>query len=233
MYTLLKKELQYYLNNPIGFIVIILFSLFANFLFLKDLFVSGSASMKPFFGTLPWLLFIFIPALSMRMFSEERKTNTIEVLLTLPLSESKIVLAKYICVVLLSGIALLLTALIPLSLAFYSQLYIPEVIVGYLGSMLLVSAFTGISLYFSNITKNQIVAFLASTLTLFCLLGMSTESFTSFLPKYIQDALSIFGLLNHYLNFIKGLIDLRSVIYFTSMTFLSLFITTIDLKKKT
>src|SRR3989344_9699856 len=92
--NLYKKELNYYLNNPIGYIVVVLFAVFANFLFVKDIFVIGSVSLRPFFSFLPWLFLVFVPALTMRVLSEEKRINTIEVLLTLPISELQIVLAK-------------------------------------------------------------------------------------------------------------------------------------------
>ena len=95
MKNLYKKELNYYLNNPIGYIVVVLFAVFANFLFVKDIFVIGSASMRPFFSILPWLFLVFIPALSMRTLSEEKRVNSIEILLTLPVSETQVVLAKF------------------------------------------------------------------------------------------------------------------------------------------
>src|SRR5438045_3150828 len=99
MKPLYKKELNFYLNNPIGYITIVLFAAIANFLFVKDIFLAGSASMRPFFDLVPWLLLIFIPALAMRSFSEERKSNTLELLLTLPVSETQIVLAKFFALV--------------------------------------------------------------------------------------------------------------------------------------
>ena len=109
MFKLFKKELDYYLNNPIGYVVLILFVVFANFLYIKDIFVVGSASLRPFFGVLPWLLMIFIPALAMRSVAEEKRSNTIEVLLTLPISETQIVIAKFMALMILMGIGLLLT----------------------------------------------------------------------------------------------------------------------------
>ncbi len=126
MKTLYKKELSYYFNNPIGYIVMILFAVFANFLYVKDIFVIGSASMQPFFGILPWLLLIFIPALSMRILSEEKRTNTIEILLTLPVSETQIIISKFLALTTLLFVSLLLTFGLPVSLMFLTKIYLPE-----------------------------------------------------------------------------------------------------------
>ncbi|MEO6508606.1 MAG: ABC transporter permease, partial [Patescibacteria group bacterium] len=125
MKTLFKKELNYYLNNPLGYIVVILFAVFANFIYIKDIFVIGQASMKAFLGSMPWLLMIFIPAIAMRSFSEEKRNNTLESLLTLPVSESEIVVSKFLALLTLLAIALLLTLGLPIGLVIKSGLYVP------------------------------------------------------------------------------------------------------------
>lgn len=232
MKFLYKKELNYYLNNPIGYIILILFAVFANFILVKDIFLVGSASLRPFFGLLPWLLMIFIPALTMRILSEEKRTNTIEVLLTLPVSETQIVLAKFLALLSLLGIGLLLTIGLPVSLRLITKIYLPEVLVGYFGLLLLGGGLISLSMFFSSLTKNQVVAFLSSTLAIFILLVISTDFTASVLPKIIQDWLSYFSPVYHLQNFVKGVIDLRSIFYFCSLTILFLFLTVIDLEKR-
>jgi ABC-2 type transport system permease protein len=232
MRTLLKKELAYYFNNPIGYIVATLFAIFANFLFIKDFFLRGDSSMRPFFDILPWLFMVFIPALTMRIFAEEKRTNTIEVLLTLPVSETTIVVAKLSALLILSVFILLLTLLIPLTLMFIGKPYLPEIIVAYGGAFLLSVAFVSVSLFFSSLTKNQIVAFLCSVLTIFLLVVVGGDFLTSFIPRFIQENLNSFSPLYHYNNFLKGLVDLRSVAYFVSLTILFIFLTVINLEKR-
>lgn len=232
MKTLYKKELQYYLNNPIGYIVIVLFVVFANFLFVKDVFVVGSVSMRSFFQLLPWLFLIYIPALSMRILSEEKRTNTLEILLTLPLSETQVILAKFLALVTMVGLSLMLTLGLPVSLSFLSGLYLPEIIVGYFGSLLLASFYISLSMFFSSQTKNQVVAFLSSILVLFLFTVISTDVTASVLPRSIQDFLVIFSPMNHLLNFVKGVIEVRSLFYFISGTLVFLFLSIIDLEKR-
>ena len=232
MKNLYKKELNYYLNNPIGYIVIILFGVFANFLFVKDLFLMGSASMRSFFALLPWLLMVFVPALTMRMLSEEKKTNTLEVLLTLPISETQIILAKFLALITLVFLAFLLTVGLPVSLSFLTKMYLPEILIGYLGALLLAASFISLSLFFSGQTTNQVVAFLAAVITIFLLLVLATDFTASILPKTVQDFLSYFSPGYHLQNFIKGIVDLRSLFYFLSMTVLFLIMTIIDLEKR-
>ena len=232
MKTLYKKELSYYLNNPIGYIIVILFALFANFLFVKDIFAVGVASMRGFFDVVPWLLMIFIPALAMGVWAQEKRNNTLEVLLTLPLSEEKIVLAKFFSLVSIVLIALSLTLSLPLSLLFLTKIYLPEVIVGYLGLIFFSMMALSLCMIFSILTKNQIVAFLFSAITLFISLVLGGDFFASTMPRVIRDFLSYFSPHYHLLSFEKGLIDIRSLFYFLSATLTFLIINIFLLKRR-
>ncbi len=232
MFTLYKKELNYYLNNPIGYIILVLFGVFANFLYVKDIFVVGSASMRPFFNVLPWLLLIFVPALAMRALSEEKRTNTIEVLLTLPVSETQVVVAKFLALSTVMCIGLALTLSLPISLAFLTKMYFPEVMVGYLGTILLALFFLSICLFFSAQTKNQVVSFLMSVVVLFVCIVLGSDFMASVLPRSVLDMLTYFTPLYHLQNFVKGVVDLRSLFYFVSATFVFMFLTVIQLEKR-
>lgn len=237
MGALYKKELQFYLHNPIGYIVIVLFAVFANFLFVKDIFIVGEASMRPFFTILPWLLMVFIPALTMRVFAEEKRTNTMELLLSLPISEIQIVLAKFFALLTLSAIGLVLTLGLPISMYFLSQsvgsrIYLPEILTGYFGVLLLASSFISLGMFFSTLTDNQVVAFLVTIVSLFFLIIFSTDFVAGFLPLILQNGLNYLSPATHLEPFIKGLIDFRSFFYFLSMSILFLFLTVIDLERR-
>lgn len=237
MNALYKKELQFYLNNPIGYIVVILFAVFANFLFVKDIFVLGSASLRPFFDILPWLLMVFIPALTMRTISEEKKNNTIEVLLSLRVSETQIILAKFLALLTMVAIGLLLTVSLPFTLHFLtsnagSKVYIPEFLTGYLGELLLAASFIAISLFFSSQTKNQVVAFLGSVITLFFLVVSSTDFVAGVLPRFIYDFVAYMSPITQVSSFLKGVLDLRNIFYFLSFTTIFLLLTIIDLERR-
>lgn len=232
MFTLYKKELNYYLNNPVGYIIVILFAVFANFLFVKDIFVTNSASMRPFFIVVSWLMLIFVPALTMRIISEEKRTNTLETLMSLPVSESQIILAKFFALLTLISIGLALTLSLPISLSYLTKMYLPEVFIGYIGLILYAAVFVAVSMFFSSITKNQVVAFLSSIILLFCLLVLYTDFFASALPKVMQDWLNYLSPLYHLENFIKGLIDFRSLFYFCSVASVFIFLTIVNLEKR-
>ncbi|MEI6533208.1 MAG: ABC transporter permease [Candidatus Roizmanbacteria bacterium] len=232
MITLIKKELSYYLNNPVGYVILVLFAVFANFLYMKDVFVTGSGSMRAFFGVLPWLILIFVPAISMRIFSEEKRTNTIETLLTLPISEFQIVIAKFVSLVIVYSIGIGLTLCIPFALKFMANIYIPEVLIAYIGTIFFASSFLSISIFFSSLTRNQVVAFLSSIITLFILVSFSTDFLATIFPKSIQDFFGFISPLNHFENFVKGVVDIRSVFYFVSLSAVFLFLTVINVEKR-
>lgn len=216
--NLYKKELSYYLNNPLGYIIVILFAIFANFLFVKDIFVVSTTSMRAFFDFVPWLLMVFIPALSMRIFSEEKRGNTIEVLLTLPVKEWEIVLAKFFTLLTMVFLSLLLTIGLPISLSLLSKIYLPEVILGYLGLLFFSAMLIAFSMIFSLLTKNQIVAFLASVLGSFVFLVLGSDFFAGYLPKVIIDLIVYYTPLYHLSFFNRTVLEWRSVGYFFTFT---------------
>ncbi len=215
---LYQKELSYYLNNPLGYIILILFSVFANFWYVKDVFVVGTASMRAFFDSVPWFLMIFIPALTMRIFAEEKKVNTIEVLLTLPVKEWQIVFAKFFALLTLIIIGLLLTVSLPLSLSILSKIYLPEVLVGYLGLILFSAMMVAFSMIFSLLTKNQIIAFLVSLLGIFSFLVSGSDFFAGVVPRLINDVIIYYTPLYHLSFFNRSILELRSIVYFVSFT---------------
>lgn len=232
MKTLYKKELNYYLNNPLGYIIVVIFAVFANFFYIKDIFVVGQASMKDFLSVFPWLFLIFIPALTMRIISEEKKNNTLETLLSLPISEAEIVVSKFLALLTVTGIAIGLTLAFPIALIFTSKLYIPEVIIGYIGLLFLGSFFIALSMFYSTQTKNQVIALLLSVVTIFLLVLINSDFNSAILPKAVQDNISYFSPTYHLQNFIKGILDIRSIFYFVSATALFLFLTILDLEKR-
>lgn len=229
---LFKKEIAFYFNSPTGYIIAVLFAVFANFLFVKDLFLRGTSSMRPFFDLLPWLLLIFIPAISMRIFAEERRTNTIEVLLTLPVTEAAVVISKFLALLFFATLSLVLTLSLPILLFFISKISVAEIIVSYSGSLLLISLFIALSMLVSSLAKSQVVAFLSAVLVIFVLLVLGGEFLTSVIPRFIHENITVFSPLYHYNSFLRGLIDLRSAFYFVSGIVMLLFFTVINIEKR-
>ncbi len=236
MKALIQKEIHHFLNNPYGFIILVLFGVFANFLFIKDVFVVGVVSMKQFFTFMPWIFMIFIPALSMRSLSEERRANTLEVLRTLPLSEAKIVISKFVAIMIMIVIGLVLTLGLPISLNMIAGstagLYGPEIMAGYGGILLYAAMAVSLSMFFSGLTSNQVVALLLLSASLFVLNVIGTDFLGSSLPKFAQDALLVISPLNQMNTLVNGVIDSRPLFFFCSSVAIFLFLTIADLEKR-
>ena len=234
MFALYKKEIAAFLNTLIGYIVILVFLLITG-LFLwvlpteYNILDFGYASLDSFFMLAPFVFLFLIPAISMRLFSEEKKTGTIELLFTRPLNDWQIIGAKYF-----AGISLVLIALIP-SLIYVFTVYwfsFPQgnfdlgIVWGsYIGLLFLASAFVAIGLFSSAVTDNQIVAFVIGiTLSAFAYLGFeiiySLDLFGSF-DLFVQSL----GIQAHYTSIRRGVIDFRDLVYFISLSGLFLLFT--------
>lgn len=232
MRSIFKKEMGQLLGSPAGYVTPAVFALFLGYMYIKDVFVIGSASLKAFFGIAPWLLFIYLPALAMRSLSEERRTNTIEVLLSLPLTERSIIAGKLLALSSLSIISWILTLSIPIVLGVLTGIPVVETIVGYFGVVLLSITYLTFSLYISSRVSNQITSFLVSALVLFFVTTLSSDFLASILPKVIQDLLLWVSPTLHLDNFSKGIIDFRSVVYFVGLSYIFFELTVSQLKKR-
>lgn len=241
MFTLYIKEISSFLNSLIGYIVIIVF-LLINSLFLWvfptefNIPQYGYASLEPLFLMAPFVFLFLIPAITMRMFSEEKKSGTIEILLTQPLSDLQIILAKYF-----AGLTLVLVSLVP-TLVFFVTVYIYGFPAGnidiggtwgsYIGLLFLGAAFVAIGLFSSSISDNQIVAFIISiVLTAFSYLGFeiiySLDLFGS-VDLFIKSL----GISEHYASMSRGVIDTRDLIYFVSFVAVFILFTKISLESR-
>lgn len=241
MFTLYIKEISSFLNSLIGYIVIIVF-LLINSLFLWvfptefNIPQFGYASLESLFLMAPFVFLFLIPAITMRMFSEEKKSGTIEILLTQPLSDLQIIMAKYF-----AGLTLVIVSLIP-TLVYFVTVYIYGFPAGnidmggswgsYIGLLFLGAAFVAIGLFASSITDNQIVAFiLAIVITAFSYLGFeiiySLDLFGS-VDLFIKSL----GISAHYASMSRGVIDTRDLIYFISFIAVFILFTKISLESR-
>lgn len=226
------KELGFYLNSPIGYIVIGGFVILLNFLFWNDFFLVGVSSVRVLLDLMPWLMLFLIGAFTMRMFAEEKKLNTIELWLTLPVAEEEVVAGKFLGGLLMILITLLLTLTVPLTVAFLGPLSLTEVLSGYLGLVLFGAFLVALGGLISSLTKNQILSLLMS-IAAFVGLGMlGTETFIRYLPESIGEVMVYLSPLYHLETFLRGLVSFRSLVYFLSFTFLFLQITFVLLKER-
>ncbi|HOV33992.1 MAG TPA: ABC transporter permease, partial [Candidatus Hydrogenedens sp.] len=207
-----RRDLASYFTSPVGYIFIIVFVTVSVGLYITSFFSFPVADMRPYFENLPLILCVFIPAITMRLWAEERKENTWELLLTFPMKASELVLGKFLSAITVFAISLAATFTVPLMLKNLGNPDIGAIIGGYFGTLLLAACFLSLGIFFSGFCKDQIVAFVVTLLTclLLFLLG------TSFIASYIDDKLpglgslfsNLLGVFKHFGSFTKGVIDI-------------------------
>jgi ABC-2 type transport system permease protein len=231
--TILFKELKSYFNSAIAYIVIIVFLIIAGILFSISFFPNNIASLRDFFGNffIQLILFVvFVPAITMRSFSEEKKQGTLELLLTKPVQDYELILGKYFAAFLLVCITLIPTLLYFIAVLYLGPLAFYEVISGYIGLLLMAAMYIGIGIFVSSLTENQIVAFIVSVLIalFFFLVG----KFLIILPLPLISFFEFFTTDYHFNNIMRGVIDSRDIIYYLSMTFFTVFLTKVSIESR-
>jgi ABC-2 type transport system permease protein len=234
IWVLTKRELQSFFDSLIAYIMLILFLGFSGFftwLYGSDIFMVGQASLEGFFGIAFWTLFFFIPALTMRLLAEEKKTGTIEMLLTKAVTDREVIIGKFLSTFLLISVALLFTLPYPITIANIGNLDIGQVVCGYIGLLLLSASYISIGVYASSVTNNQIVAFLmALFISLF--FQLIFEVLSGNFTGLAGQVLSTLSLSNHFESISRGVMDTRDVIFFLSIIFTGLFLSELSLTKR-
>jgi len=224
IYILFKKELMSYFNSPIAYIFIGVFLVVGNWLFFNSFFFAAQTSLRGYFSLLPWIFLFLSPAITMRLWAEEKKTGTIEFLLTLPVTDWQVVLAKFFsasCFVILS---LLLTLTLPISVAFLGNLDLGPVIGGYIGAVLLAGSYLALGLFISSLTKNQIIAFILGLVACFAAFIIGADFVLISVPRFFVPVMQFLGLGSHFYNIAKGVIDSKDIIYYLSFIFIFLWL---------
>lgn len=217
-----KREFKAYFVSPIAYIVISIFLLIMGWLFFSTFFLMGQASMTRFFQLLPITFAFIVPALTMRLFSEEMNVGTYEILLTLPVTFRDIIMGKFLGAVAFLGVMLSPTLIYAIFITTMGDLDWGPVIGGYLGAMLLAAAFTAIGLLASSLTRNQVVAFIIGMAICFSL-TLLTDFLLYFLPDALVKTFQYFSANYHFQNIAKGVVDTRNILYFLSVMFIALY----------
>ncbi len=232
--TITRKELRSYFGSPMAMIFIgaFLIATLFSFFWIDTFFARGIADVRPLFRRLPVLMIFIAAALTMRQWSEEQRSGTLEILLTLPVSTPQLVLGKFLAVVALIGVALAMTLFLPITVAVLGNLDWGPVIGGYLAAILLAAAYAAIGLFISSRTDNQIVALLSTVLVcgLFYLVGSS--GVTSFTGNVVGEVLRAIGAGSRFESIQRGVIDLRDLLYYVSLAGIFLVLNVISLKAK-
>ncbi len=227
---ILNKELKDYFISPIAYIVISAFLVVTGWFFFSTFFLYNQADMRFFFSLFPITFSFIIPAITMRLFSEELNIGSYEILLTLPVTHRDIIIGKFLASVIFISTALAPTLSYPVFIAFLGDLDLGPVIGGYVGAILLGAAYTGVGLFTSSLTRNQIIAFIVSMIICFTLTLIDKMLF--FFPPVLLDIIGYMGADFHFKNIARGIIDSRDILYFLSISFISLYCTHLALEGK-
>jgi ABC-2 type transport system permease protein len=236
--ALFRRELQSYFSTPVAYVFIVIFLvLMGTFTFyLGGFYERGQADLAGFFNYHPWLYLFLVPAISMRLWAEERKSGSIELLMTLPVTAWQVVVGKFLAAWAFTAIALFLTFPIWMTVNFLGDPDNGVIIAAYLGSLLMAGGFLAIGSCLSAITKNQVIAFVITVVVCFGFLlsgfPMVLDVFSGWAPQAIVDGIASLSFLTHFTSIKKGVIDFRDIIYFALVIGTFLYANTIILKWK-
>jgi ABC-2 type transport system permease protein len=228
--TIAVKEFKDYFISPIAYIVISLFLIVTGWFFFSTFFIFDRADLRDFFSLLPLIFSFIIPAVTMRLFSEEKNVGSYETLLTMPVSFTDIALGKFLAATMFTAAMLIPTLSYPLFISLIGEVDIGPVIGGYTGAVFLAAAYCSLGIFASSLTRNQIVAFIIGTALCFTLTILDKLLF--FMPAGILPVIEFLGAGSHFATISKGIVDSRDILYFVSVVFISIFSTHIVMHEK-
>lgn len=216
-----RKEFSAYFISPIAYIVIAIFLLVTGWFFFATFFLFNQANLRTFYALLPVVFAFVIPAITMRLLSEEINVGSDEILLTMPVTFRDVILGKFLASVALVAAMLIPTVAYPLTVSLMGQLDWGPVVGGYLGAVFLGAAFSAVGLFASALTRNQIIAFIIGLAICFTLTLI--DKMLYFLPQSLLGVFAYLGADFHFQNIAKGIIDSRDILYFVSICFVGLY----------
>lgn len=217
---IMRRELASYFATPIAYVFILIFLVLSNYLtfYVGGFYERGQADLAPFFNFHPWLYLFLIPAISMKLWAEERNSGSIELLMTQPMTLWEAVCGKFLAAWIFTGIALALTFPLWITVNYLGSPDNGAILAAYIGSALLAAGFLSIGSLASALTRNPVVAFIVGVAACFVFLvagyPLVLDAFRSWAPQFLVDAVASVGFLTHYEAISKGVIDIRDLIYF-------------------
>ena len=233
--SITKRELISYFATPVAYVFITIFLLLSGLFtfYLGNFFEIGQASLGSFFEWHPWLYLFLVPAITMRLWSEEKKSGTIELLTTLPVSTLNIVLGKFMAAWLFTLLALILTFPMWITVNYLGTPDNGVIMASYIGSLLMSGGYLSIGIFISSLTKNQVIAFIVSVTVCFLFtvsgLPIVLDFFSNWAGEAITDVIASFSFLANYSDISRGIIDFRTLVYFLSLIVLFLYLNVITL----
>jgi ABC-type uncharacterized transport system involved in gliding motility auxiliary subunit len=217
IWTVGRRELRALLDHPTGYVLLVVFIAINAFLFFRQAYLYGTASLRPMLDLLPWIFLFFIPAVTMRALAEDNRSGVLEVVLAQPLTELELLLGKYIGSVLFLWLGLLLTVPIPIGLAIGADLHWGPIVAQYVGAALLAAGLAAVGVWASSLTRSQITAFIVGVAVMFVLVLLGLDPLIVGLPPVLGAIAARIGVLSHFQSIGRGVIDLRDAIYFVSL----------------
>jgi ABC-type uncharacterized transport system involved in gliding motility auxiliary subunit len=216
-WTIAQRELKALFDHPTGYVLLIVFIVANAFLFFRQAYLTGVASVRPMLELLPWLFLFFVPAVTMRTLAEDSRSGVIEVVLTQPVTDWELVFGKYIGAVLFLWIALAATVFVPIGLRLGANIAWGVVIAQYVGAGLLAAGLSGVGVWASSLARSQITAFILGVAVMFVFIFLGLDPLVVGLPPTLGAIAARLGVLSHFENIARGVIDLRDAIYFLSL----------------
>ncbi|MGH8764982.1 MAG: ABC transporter permease [Burkholderiales bacterium] len=238
VWVVAKRELISYFTSPIAYIFLVIFLLLTGFFTFTagQFFERGEASLGAFFGWHPWLYLVLVPAVGMRLWAEERRAGTLELLMTMPLTAAQAILGKFLASWIFLGVALALTFPVVITVNVLGSPDNGMIFAGYLGSFLLAGAYLAVTCMTSALTRNQVVAFILSVVVCLFLIIAGFNPVTDLLTRWASpdfiDTVAAFSVVTHFDGFQKGVIDTRDLLFFLSLIGFSLFATSVILRNR-
>ncbi len=236
--AIFRRELRSYFATPVAYVFIVIFLvLMGTFTFyFGGFYERGQADLAPFFNYHPWLYLFLVPAIAMRLWAEERKTGSVELLMTLPVTPWQAVLGKFLAAWAFTAIALVLTFPIWLTVNYLGDPDNGAILAGYIGSLLMAGGFLAIGSCLSAATRNQVIAFVITVVVCFVFLfsgfQVVLDLFSGWAPQTIVDGIASLSFLTHFRDISKGVLDFRDLVYFALVIGAFLFANTIVLQWK-
>lgn len=226
-----KREFGSYVNSPIPYILVTAYIATAGYMFFRQLFLVRQADMRHFFENMPLLFCLIVPFVTMRLVAEERREGTLELLLTMPVTDWQLVIGKFLAALGLMAVLLLLTCAFPVTVAFLGPLDKGTTIASYFGALLMSGAFVAIGIMASSFTRSQIVAALVAFFIGFGLFLLG--ALIGVLPPSLAPVAAALSIGSHFMNIARGVIDLRDFLYYVSVIFVCLLVaqTTLDSRR--
>ncbi len=228
--TIFKRELKSYFTSPVAYIIIVVFLIITGWFFTSNLFVAGVITMRSVFDIVPFILLFYIPAISMRTFSEEKKSGTIELLLTKPISDFEIVIGKFLSTLTLAALTLVPTIVYVISLKTLGPVDFGSIISAYIGLVLMSGIYVSVGLFASSLTENQVVAFIVSFLVIFILFMLN--KILVYVPAPLVSMLEYISSDYHFSSIARGVIDTKDLIYYFSGMSILLLLTKTSLESR-